>query len=120
MCHMSCVTCQVSNVMCHMSPVTCQVSHVRCHESQFFFFFCYQRGLPRLEEFIQVYFVTFTAIWQSLYWQKIPTFWGKHFQVKICLGKKTAFRMSGFLVNLTSRVLCVQALTAQYKEVHTD
>ena len=53
MCHMSCVTCQLSHVMYHMSGVMCQVSQ------NFFFFFwkvvelvgggdCYQGGLPRL------------------------------------------------------------------------
>ena len=54
--HVSHVTCHMSRVTCHVSRVTCQVSHVRC---QMFFFFgqngrasrwrvCYQRGLPRL------------------------------------------------------------------------
>ena len=33
MCHVSWVTCQVSQVMCHVSGVTCQVSQVMCHVS---------------------------------------------------------------------------------------
>ena len=67
MCHMWCVTCDVSHVMCQVSRVRCHVSCVRCHVSgvmckvssvTFLFFLqsggaswrrvCYQGGLPRL------------------------------------------------------------------------
>ena len=34
MCHLSCVTYHVSHVMCHMPCVTCHVSHVMCHMSR--------------------------------------------------------------------------------------